>query len=208
MRKPQFTAVCLSAICLISAPVRAIEPPPPGLLGMPNAFAGFQGTTSFTSGAFSADLHYAAFPLGQYPLAQDPSNGLQNVYAYQLFVTSGEVVSFSVGLEDGSGASNETSDAVNGVAGGIAPNGSPALEINGGSSFIAAFNSPGQLTAGTHSTVLLFTSLNDPIFKPTSVVGGGMGDGSTAPSPLPEPGSMALFGIAGLALLRRRRSSR
>jgi hypothetical protein len=171
-----------------------------------NAMSGWQGTLSFMSGSnLRTQLDYAVYAPGMYGGVAVPAN--KYVYAYQAFQFGTAAVStVSVGLIDTPavvGAANAQVDSTYGVLGGIVPTaGFPMLTAN---SFYTGFFTP-QLTANTHSVVLLFTSSNAPTTANASVIDSGMSSQAFgAPTPLPEPATLVLLGLSGLAVIRKRR---
>ena len=181
-----------------------------------NAIAGYHGTSApFFSSQFgtsiSASVEYAVYAPGQFNTSfgagADPSAGTQFVYAYQLFntgdsATSLALTAITVGLNTGNqGANIGSLPIVNGNYGQL-PNsasfsGSPATSARW-------FYNPTSLPLGAASQVLLFTSPHGPTFKTSSVQGGGLGASQPLPTPVPEPGTIALaiLGCAGLLAAR------
>jgi MYXO-CTERM domain-containing protein len=166
----------------------------------------FTGTANFNSdNALVVDLDYAVFDPGVYPddgvNGDDPSDGAEYVYAYQAFVqaNSEAASTLSIGLVGGSGAGNAAADALHVLTGGDTPD-----TVSIMSASVLYLFVPDQLDAGEHSSVLLFTSPNPPQMGPASVLNSGRSDQQTAPTPVPEPGTLGLLALAGLAVLRRR----
>ncbi len=60
-----------------------------------------------------------------------------------------------------------------------------------------------QVPAGGWSEVLIYTSLNPPVFGEGSVINQGLSDQGSVPIPVPEPSTLILL-MGGLAALRRR----
>jgi len=180
------------------------------------AMSGWKGTVTshytYDSIVLDAVLDFAVFDLGDYP-GDDPSSGSEYVYAYQVFNLSSSTVgvtAFSVGLASGSGAGNigdDTSGTQPGVAGGI----SSDLASIGSASAHWGFGwaSGSEIAPGSHSTVLLFTSPNEPEWNSATVTNGGLPvPGADMPSPVPEPGSLSVIFLGSALLLARRRRSR
>jgi hypothetical protein len=174
----------------------------------PSAISGWQGTLqliSVSDSTLRASLDYAVYLPGMYG-GSAVGSANQYVYAYQLFaIGSVSLSTMTVGLMDTPavvGAGNPQSDPTYGILGGIMPTASfPLLTAN---SFYTAFFTP-QLTAGTHSVVLLFTSPNAPTTANASVIDSGKSaQAYGAPTPAPEPATLVLLGL-GLAVIRRYR---
>ncbi len=198
-------------VIVISSPTQAAL-----LSGDPNALPAWQGTQSFfnTDGFFTLDVtvDYAVYAPGQYG-GTDPSGGTQFVYAYQVSNNANPVSvgvsQFSVGLIPGSGAANQGEDAsvgAPGLPGGISPD-AQSLGATGARWFFIA----DTVDFADHSTVLLFTSPNAPQLVSATVADGGLSDVSMMPSPgieVPEPATLALLGLGGLAFAVRRNRRR
>lgn len=165
-----------------------------------SAISGFAGTAAFSSGGgdLVVDVDYAVYAPGDYP-STDPSSGSDYVYAYQAFVATGseDLYTFSVGLIDSLFVNTTGDDATYGAAAGIGPD---LISVTPGSVVYEL-----EVLADENSTVLLFTSDFAPTMQPASVLSGGFQDQQAVPSPLPEPSTVALLGVAGLGLLRRLR---
>ena len=173
------------------------------LLSDPCAIPAWTGTSSYDSGGeLIVDVDYAVFAPGDYG-GVDPSGGTEYVYAYQVFNNSPEVYvsMFSVGLIDDSGATGNTIDPAYG--GDVAP--TITYIDYGDNSFKIALFTP-SLPAGQSAEVGLFTSPNPPVMVVSSVINGGRSAQGTAPTPVPEPATISLLSLAGLALVRKRRA--
>ena len=171
------------------------------LLSDPCAIPAWTGTTSYDSGGvLLADVDYAVFAPGDYG-GIDPSGGTEYVYAYQVFNNSpdGSISMFSVGLIDGSGATGDTIDPAYG--GDVTP--TITYIDYGSNSFKIALFTP-SLPAGQFAEVGLFTSPNPPVMIVSSVINSGRSAEGIAPTPVPEPATISLLGLASLALLRRK----
>ena len=193
------TSTCISAafLCVFFVPCVSGGL----LLSDPCAIPAWTGTTNYDSGGvLLADVDYAVFAPGDYG-GIDPSGGTEYVYAYQVFNNSpdGSISMFSVSLIDGSGATGDTIDA--GYGGDVTPTN---IYIDYGSnSFKIALFTP-SLPAGQFAEVGLFTSPNPPVMIVSSVINSGRSAQGEAPTPVPEPATISLLGLAGLALLRRK----
>ena len=194
--------LCVCALFVCLGPQVADAGP---LATDPTAMPGYTGTIVFNAaGQLLVDLDHAVFMPGTYPddgvNGNDPSNGAEYVYAYQAYVLGGtSLTSTTVGLLLGSGAGNAMADPLHVQTGGV----EPLLSSVGSSSVLTVFNP--IVNGGEYSTVYLFTSPNPPTYVSGSVVGGGLGDQQLVPSPIPEPGSLALLGLVALGLFRHRR---
>jgi hypothetical protein len=181
-----------------------------------NAFAILSGNHVFAGAKaqMSANVDYAVFNPGVFtgalglPPAEDPSGGTEYVYAYEVFNTGASLLSFSVGLKPNViTAATNFGDAPS--AGGVAP-------TAGFSGFIPTAAAIGDKTNirwqffanianGAHSNYLLFTSPFGPGLDLASLVA-TVGDTNPPntdflPSPVPEPSTLALAGVAICGLL-------
>ena len=166
-----------------------------------SAMTGWYGTLQLDNGiGLAANVDYAVYAPGTFG-GSVPTN--EYVYAYQAFsIGSVAVSTMTVGILEGNGAANAQTDLTHGVSDGILPTYRLLLP---GSSFYTAFLSP-LLTANTHSVVLLFTSPNGPVKTNASVINSGQSaQVFGAPTPLPEPATLVLLGLSGLAVIRRHR---
>lgn len=175
-----------------------------GPLGVnPFGIPGFTGSVNFAATNVSATMDYAVFAPGNYGASggADPSGGAHFVYAYQVFATGSPFTSASVGILPGATVANASFSVTYPLAGGDAP----AVNTFQGAPPTSFFNlfSPAVGPAG-YSAVLLFTSPQAPTFASASVANGAFINQQAAPSPLPEPGSLALLGFGALLALRRR----
>ncbi len=147
-----------------------------------------------------------------------PGTG-QYIYAYQIFLDAGasEAIdffgipglntnAFTAPMNDNIGSADDGS--------GIAPDESPYIALyDGGAAGAWEFDDNGPLTAGEHSWILLLRS--DQSWTPGSYSFNNRedltnkipiikdGDGN----PVPEPVTIALFGIGSLMILSKRRKS-
>jgi len=189
----------------------------PAHAGILTTGAGFlKGTEHFAGssslGSLDANVDYAVYAPGNYP-GTDPSSGHEFVYAYQIFALGDATLPLStltVGVAYDSSTSTNVSGGHNATYDPAYPDNTGAHPIvesltPSSSSFLSLF-APG-ISPGGHSAILLFTSPNPPTFTSASVQNGGVSDQELLPSPIPEPGTLALAGIgAGLVLVRRRRA--
>jgi hypothetical protein len=161
----------------------------------------WQGTLQFDNGVgLVTKMDYAVYAPGTFG-GSVPTN--EYVYAYQVFqISTSNLTMASVGILEGSGAANAQTNLAYGVSGGVMPAaGFPQFT---GNSFIAWFNP--QLSAGQYSVVLLFTSPNAPTRTDASVMNSGKSSQKPdAPTPLPEPATLVLLGLSGLAVICKRR---
>ena len=223
--------LCVGTVLLLLVSISSAGPLPTD----PNAIPGWQGTATFTgtTGGFTlkAEVDYAVYapatlsPLFNFdnsaalggPAAFDPSAGTQYVYAYEINndpTGTAIALNLSVGLLSGSvitSSANIDDDPVS-PDGGLAPTLDQFIptsnnpKTNAKWSWTSNFPTPGQ-----HSDILIFTSPYGPTMFNAAMQGGQTTIApGTLPSPLPEPTSMALFGIgltsiAAARFIRRRR---
>ncbi len=189
----------------------------------PNAYndgtAAWHGTESFdkslTVGVFTLALEvnvdYAVYAPGYFDAsfgtANDPSDGSQYVYAYQILNNQGgnvPLASFSVGFANSQyGATLPQNVSFVLTDSGATPYSS--AQITGGNNPQSAFysfinqNVPAE---GGYSDILIFTSPNPPQWETGSITWGSIGQSANLPSPVPEPatGSFALAAAFFLAI--------
>ena len=179
----------------------------------------------------AADVDYAVYAPGQFDLTfgagSDPSGGTEYVYAYQMHnrdaSESSTIKSLSVGLDGDSGRPGHLAEPLNGsplgyvsflddvLFGdfGLDPDDSRAVPPSGPPSPTSMRwdfeqNNLPTLLPGMSSDILLFTSPAEPEWDSGTLDAAWAGSGSL-PSPSPEPATMGLLALGGLAILKRRK---
>jgi len=146
----------------------------------------------------------------------DPSNGLQYVYAYQLWNNVGgdsALSAFSVGFADAADSDGATEGTnklpanigyVN-ITGdtGVSPSSQAFTYSLAGNAQSAFWDYSSGLPVGGHSNVLIYTSPYPPETD-TAMVQGSLSDTQRLPSPVPEPATGLLLGVATAFLLAAR----
>lgn len=194
----------------------------------PNAIGPFTGITNMSAsfmGMFSAnaDVEFAVYAPNAgasnfdatFGTGADPTNGAEFVYAYQVFnltALASPVTSLTVGLDGDE--YNVFAPPVNvgfvAGTGSIAP--SASYFVMSGqptpTSVRWDFLSP-TIPITTSSEVLFFTSSDGPEWD-NGTIGADWSATSTVPSPMPttvvpEPATLSLLALGGIACLRRRR---
>jgi hypothetical protein len=178
----------------------------------PTAIPGWHGTVLFNNGVLDVNVDYAVYAPGAYGPG-DPSGGTRYVYAYQGFNISATrpFSNISVGLADPSVAFDGGFDPGHQNTGGVIPLFQDSRAGSGfpSSSFRSIFQPTGPFTSvgpGQYSQVLLFTSSAPPQMYSSSVIDTGEQVQLALPSPVPEPGAVALFILGSAGFLRRRRA--
>ena len=189
----------------------------------PNAMPDWQGTLNLngtSSGGvhIHANIDYAVYAPATEPVGgnfnstfsgQDPSNGSQYVYAYQIFNigTTGDakIMSFTVGLD---GDINESpaniKEFINpNLPVGVSVN-SSQLTGNPPTSANWSYSIMSTIGLGGRSKILMFTSPCGPEWDYAAIVGtSATGATSNLPSPsdlsypTPEPATLLILGVAG-----------
>jgi hypothetical protein len=191
----------------------------------PNALPNWQGTLNLngTSPDGTKNIHvnidYAVYtpttdPVGgnfnsTFP-GQDPSNGSKYVYAYQLFNigTTGDakIMSFTVGLD---GDIYESPANINSFNNPNLPLGVTPLnmQLSGSPPTSAIWNyTMSNIGLGGRSKILMFTSPRGPEWDFSSIIGtSATGATGYLPSPVPEPATLLILGVAGSLFLLLRK---
>ena len=215
----------LAALSIIAAAIGFAMPASAGVLETgTGAMPGWFGETTFFNGTFfNAGVEFAVFAPGDFDTVfgsgADPSGGTEFVYAYQFFNYGAAIpvpiVKVSVGLDADEPFGGVPLGNVGFLAGaGVDPNptsGAFAADMFSVRwDFLAPTIAPAQ-----NSDILLYTCPTLPEWgnvvaknsyaQELTVLNG-------VPNPsltyVPEPGTMALVTIGGLALLRKRRANR
>jgi hypothetical protein len=171
-----------------------------------------------------ANIDYAVYAPGDFAKTftgwTDPSDGDQYVYAYQLFNDAhtpasddAAIRTFSMGIHSG----EQIADVYYGTIddAGTTLDKTPTSWVWSGTptatSIIGSFNtSSNRITVGTRSVILYFTSEYGPTWDHTNMIGYPYACTDQAnqfylPAPVPEPGTLAILAIAGIAYFFSRR---
>jgi hypothetical protein len=200
----------------------------------PNAIPGWQGSITMTgtngSALLKADVDYAVYAPGQFGTSAamgypghtpvDPSSGTEYVYAYEIFNNVGgnvsvTTLSIDIHWEIGMFGTAITDDDLT-PQGGNDPSAASFVLLSGHQENTRWTWLSGGLPLAQNSSILLFTSPFGPQMRNAAMTGGsGTNDQILTPrlpSPVPEPGTLALAILGGLGLMaarhRRRRSHR
>lgn len=162
------------------------------------------GSTAFDNGlGLSGYVDWAVFGPGSFPYVGYTPTAGELAYSYQVFTTGAlDVTSFGAALDNVADSIGTFSDLA-----GDSPTGMALFQPPFGS---ATWSFAGILTAG-NSEGLVFSSIKVPKNLFGSTIDGGTGAiVIPLPSPdvtdVPEPATMSILALAGVALLRRRRS--
>ncbi len=174
----------------------------------PAAMAGYAGSTSINvtqlDVELKADVEYAVYAPGTYP-GSDLTSGSGYIYAYQIFNDLKADVAvdfFSVGIISPATVDNIYTDDTYGY--------SPDSAVEPSMSNIFA-QSAGFIFAGQSlgprkwSSVLIFSSDNEPTIGFGTVSGGGLSGMGNLPTPIPEPATIALVAPTFLVLWNKSR---
>jgi hypothetical protein len=160
-----------------------------------------QGDNQFYGG-----VSWAVYEKNQYVgnLLPQFANDYNYVYAYQVensFYSTVDMLTFSVDLPAGNDIYNIGYDGGKAVLGGIW---SSQQSISGD---VAKWEfNPDTLNPGTHSIVLILTSMNPFVMSDGDFTASGITGyvGASVPVPTPEPVTVVLFGMGAVAVLRKR----
>ena len=179
----------------------------------------------------NADVDYAVYARNEgdsyfdmtFGTGADPSDGADFVYAYQVFnlaSLSQPIWSFTVGMDGNEYAPTVVPEFIGYVGGyGVAPNGSRFVPADGSIPPHSArwdYDASPHLPVDQASTILFFTCPSGPEWDNGTVKSGSpklMSAKDSVPSPteavpIPEPMTMALFGLSAFGLCVRKRRVR
>lgn len=162
-------------------------------------------------------IDYAVYAPGQFDLSfpgEDPSNGTQYVYRYQLYnnpspISTDSIRKLTVGLVGVTDAANckwvDTGPLYAGD--GVAPTLQVALiGTPDPTSAVWSFKASALLGTSEHSEMLIFTSPYGPTFQPATVLSQSTTEWwqGQVPSPVPEPASLVgLLTSSGILIVYR-----
>ncbi|MGA2323703.1 MAG: PEP-CTERM sorting domain-containing protein [Sedimentisphaerales bacterium] len=170
----------------------------------------WQGYKTYTQDGYNVVLEWAVYNIAANPWAGsvDFSAGDQYIYAYQLFsntTSTNDVGSFGVLDIGGNPISqtlmHETQAVANGQ--GITPDPNPSA-LQGEWKWTPVV---GFITAGEYSAYLIFSSVYAPTTGSFEIKAPEEGDAGV-PGEVPEPGILALFGIASAMFAAKRGEKR
>ncbi len=190
-------AFLVGAILLLATSVQA------GVLPGASSYQGsWAGTAAFDNGAgLAGTVDFCVYAPGVFTDSSYSTAADQFVYAYQIFSTGADAISsFAMMVQN---AANS-----DGVMGDLVGVGAASSIISAGAEVEWVFDAPGVLI-GENSAGLVFSSPNEPEWLMGTVVdGGGFSYAYPLPAPsafVPEPATMSLLALGGVALVRRRR---
>ena len=219
----------LAALSVIAMAIGFAVPASAGVLETgTGAMPGWFGETTIMDGGgmyFNAGVEFAVYAPGVFDTVfgsgADPSGGTEVVYAYQFFnygpLTGAPLVKVTVGLD----ANEPFTGSPLGNVGFLAGTGTFAPNPTSGA--IAAdlfsvrwdFLSPNMIGTGQNSDILIYTCPTLPEWGNVAAQNAyGLQHTvlASVPNPgltfVPEPGTMALVMVGGIALLRKRRANR
>jgi hypothetical protein len=218
----------LAALSVIAMAVGLAVPASAGVLETgTGAMPGWFGETTITDGGmyFSAGVEFAVYMPGVFDTVfgsgADPSGGTEVVYAYQFFnytpASGAPLVKVTVGLDANEPFTGSPLANVGFLAGTGTFSPSPTSGALAADLFSVRwdFLSPNMITVGQSSDILIYTCPTLPEWGNVAAQNAyGLQQTvlGSVPNPslsyVPEPGTLALLAIGGLAALRRRRSVR
>ncbi len=177
----------------------------------------WRGTVPFVfslgSGTLAVNVDYAVYAPGQFGTSTelgnptDPSGGNDYVYAYEIWNNTGGnqgVASFTVGL-----VPSNPEPANQGSVSDPSNAGVPPLNYdfsNGSQSAVWSYGTSTPLAVGKYSNILIYTSPYPPEWDSATVQSANaLFNTESLPSPVPEPATGTLLGIAAVLLVMARR---